>query len=106
MKYILAILISISIFIGYFFLSEYDFLIMKNSSLEAVTNVHLVFSNQDSIFIGNLYPSSLYRYKLIKSQNETTVSVVYTDSNRKIHESTVISYLILGQFKNYEYEIK
>lgn len=109
MKYLITLIVTVSIVIIYFSTKRFDELIITNQSTEIINNVSIIVSDSEKeniLFLGTLYPKTIYTFQLTKSQDEKGIEIIYTDSNKKNHRVDVIPYLILGQFKNYEYEIK
>lgn len=88
------------------YFNDKNYLIIKNTSNGIITNVKIENSNGSNYIIGNLGISAEYKHKLLESENENSINLVYTDQNNKVHKILVIPYLILAENKTYNYAIK
>jgi len=83
-----------------------NYLTIKNVGTEVCKDVKIEFSNGSEAYLGILYPSCDYKFKLLNSVNENAISLSYTDNNNKVYNSLVIPYLVIAENKNYTYSIK
>ena len=105
MKYLLIVFIFLSAFSSCT-TNDSNYLSIQNLSKGVLTEVKIVYSNNHSFNIGRLKPLSEYKLKLLESNNESAVSIIYRDEKSITHKILVIPYLVMAENKNYEYKIK
>lgn len=89
------------------FLKNDSVLIIKNSSDFVVTDVKLLYSSsKKNVDVGNIAPSSIYKYLLDSPLQEDSIKISYKDTNKILHEDIAVAYMVKGSGEDYKFEIK
>lgn len=80
---------------------------VTNKTHEPVYNIYFKYQTSKRVdLIGNLPPKTFYKYAIKYSDIEDSITIHYTDKDKKIHTASVVAYSARYDKEHFIFDIK